>query len=265
MGKVYASSDWHGCADPGLKILDYLQPDDTLYFLGDAIDRGPDGILLLTKLLKDKRVIFVKGNHEQFLEDIAPDLIEGRFYQADLWLANGGRATWNSLKNLPEVSKLWYVHKISKLPITLRYNSPNGHTIILDHAGYSPFDSYSLCCHEPLWDRQHFSTPWYPFSGKITVNTDLDPENTFMVHGHTPVQYLKTSYYYEGNEDWNKLLDSEETDEPKVLRYCDGHKFDIDLGTIISNRIALLDLDTFDTIYFNGGDPDNEISKSNSH
>ena len=43
MRKVYASSDWHGCGYQANKILNYLQPEDKLYFLGDATDRGLQG------------------------------------------------------------------------------------------------------------------------------------------------------------------------------------------------------------------------------
>ena len=38
--------------------------------------------------------------------------------------------------------------------------------------------------------------------------------------------------------------------KPEVIRYCDGHKFDIDMCTIASERIALIDLDTFEIKYF---------------
>ena len=38
--------------------------------------------------------------------------------------------------------------------------------------------------------------------------------------------------------------------KPEIIRYCDGHKFCVDMCTVYSDRIALLDLDTFETIYF---------------
>ena len=86
--------------------------------------------------------------------------------------------------------------------------------------------------------------------------------NTYLVHGHTPVQYLKFKYGYKTMEpitkeerlhkhDWWK--DKENTN-PKIIRYCNGHKFCVDLCTIVSNRIGLLDLDTFEEIYFDTED-----------
>lgn len=45
----YAVSDIHGCYDKYIKLLHRinLRPTDTLYVLGDVIDRGPDGLKIL--------------------------------------------------------------------------------------------------------------------------------------------------------------------------------------------------------------------------
>ena len=80
MGKIYVSSDWHGCGDVAKRALNYLKEDDTLYFLGDAIDRGNDGANMMLDLLEDSRVIYLKGNHEDLLEDI---LARGYFCMHD--------------------------------------------------------------------------------------------------------------------------------------------------------------------------------------
>lgn len=253
---VYATSDWHGCGDVAMKVFDFLKEDDTLYFIGDAIDRGPDGIKLLNKLLTDSRVIFLKGNHEEFMESCLPDMIEGRFSFAHIWLGtNGGDKTWDAMKHLSDESKMWYVHKIHKMPLKVVYDSPLGHTVILEHAGYSPF-AMPRRSHDSLWDRDHFYDSWNEDFG----TEGKDPKHTFLVHGHTPVQYLKFSYGYKGQPEittkeeleikrqWfeNGIIDW----KPEILRYCDGHKFDIDMCTILSGRVALLDLDTFESIYF---------------
>jgi hypothetical protein len=50
-----------------------------------------------------------------------------------------------------------------------------------------------------------------------------------------------------------RMWDSSEIDwKPEVIRYCDGHKFCIDMCTVASDRVALLDLDTFEVKYFDG-------------
>ena len=43
---IYAMSDIHGCFDKYRAMLSEIQfkSTDTLYVLGDVIDRGPDGV-----------------------------------------------------------------------------------------------------------------------------------------------------------------------------------------------------------------------------
>ena len=45
----YAVSDIHGCSDKYVVLLRRLglKDSDTLYVLGDMIDRGPDGLKIL--------------------------------------------------------------------------------------------------------------------------------------------------------------------------------------------------------------------------
>ena len=64
---TYTSSDWHGCYWVWKQIKNILQPDDKLYFLGDACDRSDDGWQIIKELLNDPRIIYLKGNHEDLL------------------------------------------------------------------------------------------------------------------------------------------------------------------------------------------------------
>ena len=57
MGRIYASSDWHGCSGPAMKLLSSLKEDDKLYYLGDSVDRGSDGLALFN-LLTEKIILF---------------------------------------------------------------------------------------------------------------------------------------------------------------------------------------------------------------
>lgn len=255
---VYATSDWHGCGKLMDRIFEYLQPDDTLYFLGDAVDRGKDGIQILDKLLSDSRVIMLKGNHEELMEQNIPFLLDEKESQiTSHWLfSNGGECTWDSIKSLPKKEVMKYVEKIQALPLEEKYVSPLGHTVILEHAGYSPFMT-SFRSHDSLWDRKHFFDVW------ADGTKETNGENVYLVHGHTPVQILKHYYGYKSQpvktvEDYvearqylkNRIAENEDLILPKIIRYCEGHKFDVDMCTIASHRIALLNLDTFEEIYF---------------
>jgi serine/threonine protein phosphatase 1 len=70
--KIFAIGDIHGCAQQLSTLLDripYNPKLDTLIFLGDYVNRGPDtkGVLdILLELKKScKDIHFLKGNHEQ--------------------------------------------------------------------------------------------------------------------------------------------------------------------------------------------------------
>ena len=65
--------------------------------------------------------------------------------------------------------------------------------------------------------------------------------NTYVIHGHTPVQFLLTK---------EEVTNKENIYQPLVKEYADGHKIDIDLGTPTSNRACLLNIENFEKIYF---------------
>jgi serine/threonine protein phosphatase 1 len=86
-----AIGDIHGCLSPLRLLVERLPAGETLIFLGDYIDRGPYSagvIRYLRHLAKDRPCRFLKGNHEDLMENAIADAGE-----IDLWLANGGRAT----------------------------------------------------------------------------------------------------------------------------------------------------------------------------
>lgn len=64
---VLAWADLHGRMDIFLKGLTYLKPEDKVYFLGDAADRGPNGWEIIKAIIEDPRFIYIKGNHEDLM------------------------------------------------------------------------------------------------------------------------------------------------------------------------------------------------------
>jgi hypothetical protein len=231
MNKTYAFSDIHGNYKLWEQIKNYCDETDTIYFLGDAIDRGEDGIKIFNELFFDKRVKMIKGNHEDMLATCVPEFIEGTMWNYGWWASNGGRPTWEALEKCSDDSKMWYVHIINSLPTYMWYNSPHGHRILLTHAGTDlrwTEKERAMFIDEPyLWDRKHFSSPHPP-----------SMPNVYQVHGHTPTIFLA-----------EELGLSDEAGAA-IISYCGGHKIDIDCCTIISRKVALLDLDTFEPIYF---------------
>ncbi|MFR3926356.1 MAG: metallophosphoesterase [Collinsella sp.] len=96
---IYVTSDAHGhvrALDEALSKIS-LTSDDTLYVLGDMIDRGPDpvGVIKLVRSLPNARVL--KGNHEQIMLDaiIGQDTLD-----AETWDINGGWTTRQQLNDM---------------------------------------------------------------------------------------------------------------------------------------------------------------------
>ena len=99
---TYVMSDLHGCYDKYAQMLEKIGfgEDDTLYILGDVIDRGPDGIKILLDMMGRKNVIPVIGNHEslalsslKLIRDGASEeaLLKKRAYC--LWMLSDGEPT----------------------------------------------------------------------------------------------------------------------------------------------------------------------------
>ncbi len=72
VGRTFAIGDVHGdrvALDRLLARLPFIAPDDTLLFVGDYVDRGPDsrGVIDRLRRLPEQtagKVVFLRGNHE---------------------------------------------------------------------------------------------------------------------------------------------------------------------------------------------------------
>lgn len=229
MSRTFALSDIHGQRALWEQIKDYLNPDDTLYFLGDAIDRGPHGFAIMKELLTDKRVTYLKGNHEYMMEKALREEKQGDILGEEmmLWSYNGCLPTYQEWKK--SGSHYSWIRFIANLPVKVIYNNQKGEEVILTHAGFTPGreepSEYDL-----VWSRSHFFTP-------------ITNEKQIVVHGHTPNEYL-----IEELKSWEDRQYFQERDGAVV--YCDGQKVDIDCGSFYTGHAVLLDLDTWRTIPF---------------
>lgn len=89
---IIAIGDIHGCPLSLDALLEKVAPtaEDTLLFIGDYIDRGPDSKGVIDRLIKlndEHNCIFLRGNHEELLLGY---LDRGEY---DLWAINGGIQT----------------------------------------------------------------------------------------------------------------------------------------------------------------------------
>ncbi|MGH7879981.1 MAG: metallophosphoesterase family protein, partial [Candidatus Binataceae bacterium] len=97
-GRLFAIGDIHGCADELALMLKALEPasGDTIVFVGDYIDRGPDSraVVELALELQSSAAtpVFLKGNHE----DMLLSFLGSPGHYGESFLFNGGVQTFES-------------------------------------------------------------------------------------------------------------------------------------------------------------------------
>lgn len=73
---IIVVGDLHGDYESFTKIKDIYNPDDVLIFLGDYIDRGPQGVEIIEGVIdlieNYENVVALKGNHEDYSSKGAP-------------------------------------------------------------------------------------------------------------------------------------------------------------------------------------------------
>ena len=70
-GRVLVIGDIHGCVDALNALIDCVKPtaNDTLIFLGDYVDHGPDSSAVLDRMIElkaDHNIVTLHGNHDLF-------------------------------------------------------------------------------------------------------------------------------------------------------------------------------------------------------
>lgn len=228
----YVCSDLHGMMIFYKTIKEFLQPDDVVYFLGDAGDRGPEPWACIKAILSDPQFIYIKGNHEDMLVNA---LGKGYGSRYSLLRRNGGKDTYEQCLAEPDWAQ-WRI-KMHNLPTKATYVNTQGETIYLSHAGFTPRatedgDLRWVWDEDLIWSRDHFLDAW---------PEDEMFKKAIVVHGHTPVPYLL--------EDIDPACRMGEV-EPGALWYCDGHKVCVDAGAVFTGYCSLLNLDTWDEEVF---------------
>lgn len=168
---IYCMSDIHGEYDRFMKMLKLIEfsETDTLYIIGDVIDRKPGGIDILQKIMVSSNMVMLLGNHEQMcLDTLGPNNVIGR---RSLWLKNGGSDTYRELMYMMTPAERHRIlHYLSSLPDHLDIEV-DGMKFHLVH-GF-PSDEPDV----RIWERPlSFAPP--PF-----------PDRTVIV-GHTPTCYM---------------------------------------------------------------------------
>lgn len=181
---IYVLSDIHGHEKRFASILKQinLQPEDTLYVLGDVIDRHPGGIRILRQIMAMPNSKMLLGNHEYMMlralgEPVDDNIDDGR--AREHWYRNGGRLThlhWKCIRKTLRREILDYLHNLP-----LQYSiEVNGQKYLLVHAATAEgFDGqlpYLNPTHYAVWKRLE-AGQW-------------DGEE-ILVFGHTPTRHYR--------------------------------------------------------------------------
>lgn len=100
-GRILAIGDVHGCTNQLDPLWAAIRPTpaDTVVFLGDYMDRGPDSKGVIDRLIewrKSHNLICLRGNHELMMQRAVDDAGERTF-----WLGFGGMECLQSYGSNP--------------------------------------------------------------------------------------------------------------------------------------------------------------------
>lgn len=203
---TYVTSDIHGEYDLFIRLLENIQlkDKDTLYVLGDVVDRGPHPIKTLLKLMEMPNVLCLVGNHElmaiECLEFLMQEITDTALESLDekmldnlvTWQYNGSRTTIEEFRQLNRTTQAEIIEYIKDFLIyeELKVSDKD---YLLVHGGLGNFypgkdiEEYSI--KELLWDRAEYDITY--FSEK------------YVITGHTPTQDIpgnpNPGYIFKGN------------------------------------------------------------------
>lgn len=204
---IYAMSDIHGSYDKYIKMLDVIgfSDDDTLFVLGDVIDRGDRPVDVLKDMMSRPNIYPLMGNHDLLALDVLKKLSveiteenhntqinDETMEELDNWFINGGRPTLEALCQLPHEELGDIIDYISAFSLYEAIDVGEK-TFILVHAGLGNFrkdkrlSEYTV--QELLMQRSDPGVKYF------------DDDSVYIVSGHTPTQFIsgKAEIYKRNN------------------------------------------------------------------
>ena len=190
---IYCMSDIHGHYDKYLEMLRKIdfKDSDTLFVLGDVVDRGPSSMEILLDMMCRPNVIPILGNHEYAamanLQFLAQEITEDSLSHFDenvmnnllQWQSIGGTSTMESFRKLDREQKeeiLEYLEEFSLYEEIVVGKKK----YVLVHAGLKNFNP-----DRPLWDYELYEVI---FDRADYGKTYFD--NKTLVTGHTPTALI---------------------------------------------------------------------------
>ena len=224
--KTYVISDLHSHMNVLKEFLSDIEEDDTVFCLGDTIDKGPDGIEVLNLIRNDSRFTLLMGNHELMMWEYLTlkkeyessgkwklmfSEIKYRLQQKEThWLKwNFGNATYADYLKQSRMEQEKIYEYLSHLPVLIR-TEVNDRTFILVHASpYAYHDEDVIYFKDIRNTIEKYVWEWEPYAH---VN------NAIVITGHRIVPY---SFH-------------------KDEVFTDGKWYDIDMGLAANSSYSSL-------------------------
>lgn len=192
---TYVLSDIHGNLRRFESVMNQinLQPDDTLYILGDVVDRYPHGVKILRQIMKMPNVKMLIGNHEYMMlraighcKDAADEKENTNWKERRLWYRNGGMVTHEYLKHIKKEYRADVFRYIRQLPINIDIQV-NGINYKLVHA--SPIENFmSLYAYSYEYENEKEFAVWERWKEWHHI-----PDGFVLVFGHTPTNHFQNA------------------------------------------------------------------------
>ena len=199
---IYVMADIHGNEKRFDSVMEKigLTDEDTLYVLGDVIDRYPGGVKLLQRLLDMPNAKLLLGNHEHMMLECLfrhydpddPWSIEEKEKNFSRWYRNGGMVTKKSMLALPRSERFKLLRTVRALPLCYDITVGEKAYKLVHAAPIEYCDEYS----ERYRDAETFAV-WMRW-GKDFV----PPWDYTLIFGHTPTDHYlpdKTLRIYYGD------------------------------------------------------------------
>ena len=185
---IYVMSDIHGNLERFESIMRQinLKDEDTLYILGDVIDRYPYGIKILRQIMKMPNVNMLLGNHEYMMmkaighcRDAAEERENDNYVDLRRWHMNGGDVTHKYLKHIRKEYRAEIFEYLNNLP--LNYDvTVNDVKYKLVHA--SPVENFYIdFISKYRYDNETEFAVWERWNNYKPI-----PDGFILIFGHTP-------------------------------------------------------------------------------
>jgi len=198
MKKIFCIGDIHGSYKGLIQCLEranFNYQKDRLICLGDVADGWTETYECVEELMKIKDLIYVRGNHDQWLKDW---LKEGK--QPDVWTLQGGQNTLKSyMKHNPSD---WKRHLDFFKATNFYYVDDKDRCFV--HGGISQeakpieeCDKMFLCWDRELWDKRHTIIDILPFKEVFVGHTSVYRFSHFPIE-YNNVWFMDTGSGWEG-------------------------------------------------------------------